>query len=89
MRVIQALGNTGLATGIELISPSLRMVLVVLRVEPAENPVLEFERLIHQEKSVGVGDDTPFTERLALRRPSAAGRLALQSNLRATREIPR
>ncbi len=57
MRVIQAFGDTGLSLGIELISPSLRVVLVVLRVEPAENAVLEVECFIAQEEGVGVGRD--------------------------------
>jgi len=57
VRVIQALGDRALSPGIELISPSLGGVLVVLRVEPAENCVLEVERLIAQEEGVGVGDD--------------------------------
>ena len=55
MRVIEALRETGLSPGIELISPGLRVVLVVLRVEAAENAVPEVERLITQEKGVGMG----------------------------------
>ncbi len=57
MRVIETLGDTGLSLGIELISPGLRVVLVVLCVEPAENAIRELERLIAQEKGVGVGRD--------------------------------
>ena len=43
VRVIQALGDARLALRVELVSPGLGVVLVVLLVVPAEEPILEVE----------------------------------------------
>ena len=64
VRVVQALGDARLALRVELVSPGLRVVLVVLRVEPAEDAVLEVERLVAQEEGVGVGDDVVLVVQL-------------------------
>ena len=57
VRVIQALGDARLALRVELVSPALGVVLVVLLVVPAEDPILEVERLVAQVEGVRVGDD--------------------------------
>ena len=57
VRVIQALGDTRLALRVELVSPALGVVLVVLLVVPAEDAILEVERLVAQVEGVRVGDD--------------------------------
>ncbi len=57
VRVIQAPGDTRLALRVELVSPGLGVVFVVLRVVPAEDAILEVERLVAQEEGVRVGDD--------------------------------
>ena len=64
VRVIQAPGDTRLALRVELVSPGLGVVLVVLRVVAAEDPVLEVEGLVAQEEGVGVGDDVVLVEQL-------------------------
>ena len=43
VRIIQAAGDSRLALAIELVSPGLRVVFVVLLVEPAEDAILEVE----------------------------------------------
>ena len=57
VRVIQAPGDPRLALRVELVSPGLGVVGVVLRVVAAEEPILEVEGLVAQVEGVGVGDD--------------------------------
>ena len=57
VRVIQAPRDARLTLRIELVSPGLGVVGVVLRVVAAEDAILEVELLVAQVERVGVGDD--------------------------------
>jgi len=57
MRIVEARGDARLAFGIELITPGLCIVLMLLLVKPAEEPILEVESRVAQEKSVRMRDD--------------------------------
>ena len=67
VRVVQALRDARLALRVELVSPALRVVLVVLLVVPAEDAVLEAERLIAQVERVRVGEDVVLVVQLVRR----------------------
>src|SRR6266566_1485783 len=49
---------------IKLITPGLRAVLVLLRVEPAEESILEVESRVAQKEGVGMGCDVVFVVQL-------------------------
>jgi hypothetical protein len=55
--VIEFLATRGLPLRVELVSPALRVVLVVLLVVPAEDAILEIEGLVAQVEGVRVVDD--------------------------------